>query len=202
MEGSWGPSIRRDSPWSSAMGRVRAFLQVRVAHGRNAGQVVVPASGAFFCFGTEDTRARTPTPRGSSTGALSAAEGGGRNASDAGLPGSRPTASVVETTRRRLCRRARLYPDDEKMKAPVLRGSSCELTASGTLLVFLHEGGVLFGLAGLEAPRRRGRSSRAEDVQVKIESLGPFVVAGVRTAARVRRAVGREAAALQRVQQG
>src|SRR5205085_11324075 len=47
------------------------------------------------------------------------------------------------------------------------------------ILFFLHEGGVLFGLAGLERRAADGPFTEA-DVR-KLESLGPFVVAGART---------------------
>jgi DNA-binding CsgD family transcriptional regulator len=48
-----------------------------------------------------------------------------------------------------------------------------------TLLFFLHEAGVLFGLAGLERRAAEGEFTPA-DVSA-LESLGAFVVAGVRT---------------------
>jgi DNA-binding CsgD family transcriptional regulator len=47
------------------------------------------------------------------------------------------------------------------------------------MLVFLHEGGVLFGVAGLE--RRESEPAFTQEEADKIESLAPFVVAGARS---------------------
>lgn len=149
---------------------------------------VVPASGAFFCFGTEDTRAYADSSR-LVDGVLTPLKGAdGKRLTEAfGFE----TKSVVETTRR-VYVAGELYPPDEKMKLPYFAEHGSD-GLEHTLLFFLHEGGVLFGLAGLE---RRGTEGAftPEDVE-KIESLGPFVVAGVRTQLAYDE-LSREAAAL------
>src|SRR4029078_6633420 len=87
------------------------------------------------------------------------------------------TKSVVETTRR-VYVAGELYPEDERMKLPYFAEHASD-GMKHTLLFFLHEGGVLFGLAGLERREAEGEFT-AEEAR-KIEALGPFVVAGVRT---------------------
>jgi DNA-binding CsgD family transcriptional regulator len=149
---------------------------------------VVPASGAFFCFGTEDTRAYADSSR-LVDGVLTPLKGadGKRLTQAFGFE----TKSVVETTRR-VYVAGELYPEDEKMKLPYF----VEHASDGlkhTLLFFLHEGGVLFGLAGLERRDAEGEFTPAD--VAKIESLGPFVVAGVRTQLAYDE-LSREAAAL------
>src|SRR5689334_8549936 len=75
---------------------------------------LVPASGAFVCFGTEDARAYGDSSRlvdGSSQGIKS--EPGLRLTQAFGFE----TKSVVETTRR-VYLANELYPDDERMKLP------------------------------------------------------------------------------------
>jgi len=135
---------------------------------------VVPASGAFFCFGTEDTRAYADSSRlVDGAAAPLKAPDGLRLTQAFGFE----TKSVVETTRRVYIANE-LYPDDERMKLPYF----AEHAGDGmkhTLLFFLHEGGVLFGLTGLERRASEPEFSQA-DVE-KMEALGPFVVAGVRT---------------------
>lgn len=135
---------------------------------------VLPASGSFFCFGTEDTRAYADSSR-IVDGAASALKG-----SDA----VRLThafgfeiKSVVETTRR-VYVAGELYPEDERMKLPYFAAHAAD-GMKHALLFFLHEGGVLFGLAGLE--RRAGEGEFTAEDAKQLEALGPFVVAGVRT---------------------
>src|SRR3954453_2608139 len=149
----------------------RASFRRRVM---DAMRQVVPASGAFFCFGTEDSRAYADSSRlvDAAGAPLKAAEGV-RLTQAFGFE----TKSVVETTRR-VYLANELYPDDERMKLPYFAEHAAE-GMKHTLLFFLHEGGVLFGLAGLE--RRAGEGEFTPEESRKIEALGPFVVAGVRT---------------------
>lgn len=148
----------------------RASFRRRVM---DAMRQLVPASGAFICFGTEDTRAYGDSSRlvDGSPQALK------------GEPGIRltqafgfETKSVVETTRR-VYLANELYPDDERMKLPYF-SAHAESGMKHALLFFMHEGGVLFGLAGLERRDGEGEFTQA-DVQ-KLEALGPFVAAGAR----------------------
>ncbi|MBX3219781.1 MAG: hypothetical protein KF795_04630 [Labilithrix sp.] len=134
---------------------------------------LVPASGAFVCFGTEDTRAYGDSSRfvdGSTRGLKS--DGTTRLTQAFGFE----TKSVVETTRR-VYLANELYPDDERMKLPYF-ANHAESGMQHALLFFLHEGGVLFGLAGLERREAEGEFTQA-DVE-RLEALGPFVAAGAR----------------------
>jgi DNA-binding CsgD family transcriptional regulator len=134
---------------------------------------VVPASAAFVCFGTEDARAYADSSRlvdGAPQPFKS--EPGVRLTQAFGFE----TKSVVESTRRVYVANE-LYPDDERMKLPYFAAHA----GSGmkhALLFFLHEGGVLFGLAGLERRAGEGEFTPA-DVE-RLEALGSFVAAGAR----------------------
>ena len=149
---------------------------------------LVPASGAFVCFGTEDARAGADSSR-IVDGVLRAVDlpAGVRLTQAFGFE----TKSVVETTRR-VYIATELYPDEERVKLPWFKAHA-DTQMKHALLFFMHEGGVLFGLAGLERKEAEGDFTPA-DVE-KLESLGPFVAAG----ARVQLAydeLSREAAAL------
>jgi len=135
---------------------------------------LVPSAGAFVCFGTQDSRAyadssrlvdgAAQTLRGTDGVALTKAFGF-------------ETRSVVETTRRAYLGEE-LYPDAERIKLPYFAEHSTKDGYAQVLLVFLHEGGVLFGIAGLE--RRASDPPFGEaDVQ-RIEALSPFIVAAAR----------------------
>ena len=135
---------------------------------------VVPASGAFVCFGTEDTRAYADSSR--------AVDGAPRLLN--GADGVRLTKafgfevkSVVETTRR-VYLATELYPDEERMKLPYF-AAHADSGMKHALLFFIHEGGVLFGLAGLERRGAEGPFTQ-RDVE-RLEALGPFVAASART---------------------
>lgn len=153
----------------------RASFRRRVM---DAMRQLVPAAGAFICFGTEDTRAYADSSR--------LVDGVGHGLKDTG--GVRltqafgfETKSVVETTRR-VYLANELYPDEERIKLPYFASHAAEGAEKAmkhAILFFLHEGGVLFGLAGLE--RREADGPFTEDDVRKLESLGPFVVAGART---------------------
>jgi DNA-binding CsgD family transcriptional regulator len=149
---------------------------------------VVPASGAFICFGTEDARAYGDSSR-LVDGMLHSLKG--TDATRLTQAFGFETKSVVETTRR-VYVAGELYPEDERMKLPYFAGHAGD-GMKYALLCFLHEGGVLFGLAGLERRESEGEFTQA-DVE-KIESLASFVVAGVRTQLAYDE-LSREAAAL------
>jgi DNA-binding CsgD family transcriptional regulator len=149
----------------------RASFRRRVM---DAMRQLVPASGAFFCFGTEDTRAYADSSR-VVDGATKPVERG------RGVPLTQAfgfeTRSVVETTRR-VYLAEELYPASERDKLPYFSTHAAD-GMRHALLFFLHEGGVLFGLAGLE--RREGEEPFTSDDVARLEALGPFVVAGART---------------------
>ena len=134
---------------------------------------VVPASGAFVCFGTEDARAYADSSRwlDGSVRPLKS-DPGVRLTQAFGFE----TRSVVETTRR-VYLVSELYPEAEQRKLPYFAAHA----SSGmkhTLLFFMHEGGILFGLAGLERREGEGEFTAADVAQ--LEALGPFVAAGAR----------------------
>jgi DNA-binding CsgD family transcriptional regulator len=164
----------------------RASFRRRVM---DAMRQVVPSSGAFFCFGTEDSRAYGDSSRlvDGELGALAGPVDELRLTQAFGFE----VRSVVETTRR-VFLAGELYPDDERRGLPYFAAHASD-AMTHALLFFLHEGGVLFGLAGLERRAAEGEFT-AEDVKT-IESLGPFVVAGVR-AQLAYDELAREAAAL------
>jgi DNA-binding CsgD family transcriptional regulator len=152
----------------------RASFRRRVM---DAMRQLVPASGAFICFGTEDARAYGDSSRlvDAQPQALKDTEGV-RLTQAFGFE----TKSVVETTRR-VYVATELYPDDERLKLPYFSSHTepGDRAMKHALLFFMHEGGVLFGLAGLE--RRASDGPFTEDDAKKIEALGPFAVAGART---------------------
>ena len=163
----------------------RASFRRRVI---DAMRLLVPASGAFVCFGTEDARAYADSSRVVDGAAQPIKKAEGVRLTQAfGFD----TKSVVETTRR-VYHVSELYPDAERSKLPYFATHAGD-GMKHALLLFLHEGGVLFGLAGLERRAAEGEFT-AEDVG-RLESLGPFVVAGARTQIAYDE-LSREAAAL------
>ncbi|MBX3230394.1 MAG: helix-turn-helix transcriptional regulator [Labilithrix sp.] len=134
---------------------------------------LVPAPGAFICFGTEDARACADSSC-VVDGVLRpvALDPSVRLTQAFGFE----TKSVVETTRR-VYLATELYPDSERVKLPWFSAHASH-GFKHALLFFLHEGGVLFGLAGLERREGEGEFTQA-DVE-KLEALGPFVAAGAR----------------------
>lgn len=148
----------------------RASFRRRVM---DAMRQVVPASGAFCCFGTEDARAYADSSR-LVDGAVSALKGtdGVRLTQAFGFD----VKSLVETTRR-VYFANELYPDEERMKLPYFTTHASD-GMQHAILFFLHEGGVLFGVAGLE--RRANEAPFTPEEAARLEGLGPFVVAGAR----------------------
>ncbi|MCW5837031.1 MAG: hypothetical protein KIS78_31845, partial [Labilithrix sp.] len=117
---------------------------------------LVPASGAFVCFGTEDARAYADSSRLVDGVARALKSDGAIRLTQAfGFE----TKSVVETTRR-VYLANELYPDDERMKLPYF-AAHAETGMKHAILFFLHEGGVLFGLAGLERREAEGEFTQA-----------------------------------------
>lgn len=163
----------------------RASFRRRVM---DAMRSLVPAPGAFFCFGKEDSRAYSDSSR-MVDGALQPFKSDPKLALSAAF--GFETKSVIETARRAYDG-AELYPDDERLQLPHF-AAHADAGFKHVLLFFLHEGGVLFGLAGLERREADGPFTREE--VAKIEELGPFVVTGARVQLSYDE-LSREAAAL------
>jgi DNA-binding CsgD family transcriptional regulator len=135
---------------------------------------LVKASGAFCFFGMDDARAYQDATRvvdGSSKAlaqvsgiALSVAFGFDRK-------------SVVAAPRRAYAS-LELWPESERATLAYFRDESNADGFTHALLLFLHEGGTLFGLAGLE--RRAGEPAFDEKDRAILEELAPFAVAGAR----------------------
>ena len=163
----------------------RASFRRRVV---DAMRDLIAAEGAFCFFGKDDSRAYADATR--------LVDGAVRPVP--GLPALKLSAafgfdprSVVAAPRRAYVS-TELWPDAERAALPYFSGSKDD-GLSHALLLFLHEGGVLFGLAGLE--RRAGAGAFTEDDKRLLETLGPFVVAGARTVLQYDE-LSREAAAL------
>lgn len=164
----------------------RASFRRRVM---DAMRQLVPASGAFVCFGTEDARAY-----GDASRLVDGVLHGLRNTDGVALTQAFgfETKSVVETTRR-VYLAEELYPPEDRAKLPYFAEHGVKDGMAHTLLFFLHEGGVLFGVAGLE--RRAVEGAFTMEDANRIEALGPFVVTGAR-AQLAYDELSREAAAL------
>ena len=178
-----------------------AALQV-VQHGSRASfrrraidamRSIVPAPVGFFCLGTHDTLAYADATRVvDGTLAQITPHPGCKLSQAFGFV----VTDVVATTRRAYIANE-LYPDAERAKLPYFRDHAATVAAGGTagqaLLVFFHEGGVLFGLGGLE--RRAGEPLFTPADASALESLAPYVVAGARSQIAYDE-LAREAAAL------
>jgi DNA-binding CsgD family transcriptional regulator len=147
-----------------------------------------PAAGAFCFFGKDDGRAYGDATR--------LVDGALRPLPDA--PGVKLSAAFgfdarsVAAAPRRAYLSAELWPDAERAALPYFAATKGDGLAHA-LLLFLHEGGVLFGLAGLE--RRAEGGAFTEDDKRVLETLAPFVVAGARAVLQYDE-LSREAAAL------
>jgi DNA-binding CsgD family transcriptional regulator len=135
---------------------------------------MVPGTGAFCFFGKEDGRAYGDATR-LVDGASKAVKGDGIKLSTAF--GFDPK-SVVASPRRAYVG-SELWPDSERAKLKYFADCSIPDGYSQALLLFLHEGGVLFGLAGLE--RRAGEGEFTDDDKQALEGVAPFIVAGARS---------------------
>ena len=150
----------------------RASFRRRAMDGMRS---LVPSPGAFFCMGTQDARAYADSARlvdGRAAAALKSTDAV-RLTQAFGFE----SKSVVETPRRAYVAQE-LYPDDERAKLPYFRDNSGADGLTQALLVFLHEGGVLFGLAGLE--RRAGDPPFSSEDTKRLEAFAPFMVAAAR----------------------
>jgi DNA-binding CsgD family transcriptional regulator len=135
---------------------------------------LVNASGAFVCFGTQDARAYGDSTRLVDNQVVPIRKTEGLRLSVAfGFD----TKSLVATNRRAYLA-DELYPESERVKLPYFAEHASD-GMGRALLLFLHEGGVLFGLAGLERRASEPEFSR-EDVS-KVELLSPFIIAGARS---------------------
>jgi DNA-binding CsgD family transcriptional regulator len=168
---------------SSEAAIVAAQLQV-VQHGSRASfrrrvvdalRSTVPAVAAFCCLGTDDIRAYGDATR--LVDGTSQPMQGTR-----GVPLSKAFGFVVSDvvgTPRRAYVANELYPDAERAKLPYFAAHAATSGLTQALLVFLHEGGVLFGVCGLERRDADGPFTPAD--AKTIETLAPFIVAGART---------------------
>jgi DNA-binding CsgD family transcriptional regulator len=86
-----------------------------------------------------------------------------------------------------------LYPESERATLTYYKDNAIPSGMKHALLLFLHEGGVLFGLAGLERRGEEGEFTQAN--KEALEALGGFVVAGARSLIQYDE-LTREAAAL------
>jgi len=149
---------------------------------------LAPAHGAFVCLGTDDARAYGdsvrlvgPDPRpvpGDERTRLSAAFGF--------------DPKSVAASPLRVYTSAELWSEADRASLPYFRSSSDD-GFTQALLVFLHEGGPLFGLAGLE--RRAFDPPFTDADKSALEGLVPLLVAGARSQLRFDD-LSREAAAL------
>jgi DNA-binding CsgD family transcriptional regulator len=164
----------------------RASFRRRVI---DAMRELVAAPGAFCFFGKEDVRAYADATR-LVDGALKPL----RSADGIKLSvafGFDPKSVVVAP--RRAYVSTELWPDAERACLPYFADHAVADKMVHALLLFLHEGGVLFGLAGLE---RRGADGPFTEADARLlEDLAPFVVAGARAQLQYDE-LSREAAAL------
>jgi DNA-binding CsgD family transcriptional regulator len=169
---------------------VNAMLQV-VQHGSRASfrrrvidamQSLVPAPVAFFCLGTHDALAYTDATRvvdGALAPMASAPQGTEASARPKLSQAFGIAATDVVATPRRAYLATELYPDAERMKLPYFKDHAALAKTTEAMLVFFHEGGVLFGLGGLE--RRAADPPFTPDDVAVLEGLAPFIVAGTRS---------------------
>ena len=148
----------------------------------------VPADGAFFCLGRDDARAYADSVR--------VLDGISRDIAVAdrtlSLAFGFDPKSVVQSPRR-VYLASELYPRAIRDALPYFANNSVPDGLSDALLVFLHEGGVLFGVAGLER-RSGGATFDTFDVE-RVEELTPYLMAGLRMQISYEE-LSREAAAL------
>ncbi len=150
---------------------------------------LVAAAGAFCFFGMDDARAWQDATR--------VVDGEGkalRNPSGIALSVAFgfDRKSVVAAPRRAYASNE-LWPESERAALRYFQEESGVDGFTHALLLFLHEGGTLFGLAGLE--RRAGEPPFGEVDRNRLEELAPFAVAGARRQLQYDE-LSREAAAL------
>jgi DNA-binding CsgD family transcriptional regulator len=156
----------------------------------DAMQDLVPSAGAFCFFGKDDARAYADATRLLDGAAVPvAAETRGTRLSVAF--GFEPRSVVAAP--RRAYTSSELWPDPVRATLPYFAQDGHAADLPHTLLLFLHEGGVLFGLAGLE--RRAAQGTFRDEDKKALEDLAPFIVAGARAQLQYDE-LSREAAAL------
>jgi DNA-binding CsgD family transcriptional regulator len=149
---------------------------------------LVGASGAFCFLGKEDALAYADATR--------LVDGASRPVRNVGYTLSAAFGfdpKSVALAPRRAYVSTELWPESERTSLPYFRNESIADGFEQALLLFIHEGGVLFGLAGLE--RRAAEPVFGEADKRVLEELGSFVIAGARSQLRYDE-LSREAAAL------
>ena len=136
---------------------------------------LVSASGAFCFFGKDDGRAYGDATR-LVDGAIAPVKVQTPSIKLSAAFGFDPKS--VASSPRRAYVSAELWPQAEQAALPYFAQHAAADGMVHALLLFLHEGGVLFGLAGLE--RRAAEGEFGPDDKRALETLAPFVVAGAR----------------------
>ncbi len=151
---------------------------------------LIAAPGGFCFFGKDDSRAYEDATRLVDGATKPMRRGGGGVALSAAFGFDRK--SLVSAPRRAYASNE-LWPENERLGLPYFRDESCADGFTHSLLLFLHEGGTLFGIAGLE--RRAGEEPFDAASLRSLEELAPFAVAGARRQLQYDE-LSREAAAL------
>ncbi|HEX3772055.1 MAG TPA: helix-turn-helix transcriptional regulator [Polyangiaceae bacterium] len=135
--------------------------------------VAAPASGAFAFFGPDDARTYLEATR-LVDGKARAISGPGVSLSAAfGID-----AKSVAASPRRAYASNELWPETQRATLPFFRTESLAHKFTHAVVLFLHEGGTLFGLAGLE--RREDEPPFDKNDRKRLEDLAPFAIAGAR----------------------
>lgn len=173
----------RDATLGVVQSGTRAGYRRRVIEALRS---LVPADAGFFFFGRDPMRAYAEGTLFREQGTERLQPGSLSLVSAFGFD----VRSVVESSRR-VYLANELFPQDPAHRPPYFAKHGSAF--SDALLIFLHEGGVLFGLIGLE---RKATSAAFEHKDAEcIELLGPVLMAGVRAQISYED-LSREAAAL------
>jgi DNA-binding CsgD family transcriptional regulator len=135
--------------------------------------VGAPAAGAFSFFGRDDARTYLEATR--------LVDGKAKPISGSGMKLSAAFGfdeKSVAASPRRAYASNELWSDGERAALPFFRDQSIAHGFTHTVVLFLHEGGSLFGLAGLE--RREGEPPFDKNDRKRLEDLAPFAIAGAR----------------------
>jgi DNA-binding CsgD family transcriptional regulator len=149
----------------------RASFRRRVV---DAMRSLVPSTAGFCFLGRGEGRAV-----GDATRVVGDTRVGIALGADVGLAdafGFSPS-DVCATTRRAYLA-TELYPGDEWQSVPYFAENRAEAAIATVLLVFLHEGGVLFGVSGLE--RSTGDGPFTDEDVATLDGLASFIMAGAR----------------------